>query len=73
VTAEGAQVGAIDVLEDGLVGRAVLLDVPRVRGARWTEPGQHVFLEDLDAAERGQGVPVGPATPFSSVRVTPFA
>jgi kynurenine formamidase len=60
VTAEGADIGAIDVLKDGLVGRAVLLDVPRTRGARWIEPGQHVFPEDLEAAEREQGVRVGP-------------
>jgi kynurenine formamidase len=60
VTAQGAQAGAIDVLEDGLVGRAVLLDVPRVRGTRWLEPGEHVFREDLEAAERAQGVRVGP-------------
>jgi len=60
VTAHGAQVGAIDVLKDGLVGRAVLLDVPRVRGVRWIEPGNHVFREDLEAAERAQGVRAGP-------------
>jgi kynurenine formamidase len=60
VTAQGAQVGGIDVLEDGLVGRAVLLDVPRVRGSRWIEPGEHVFPEDLEAAERQQGVQAGP-------------
>jgi kynurenine formamidase len=59
VTAQGAQLGAIDVLKDGLVGRAVLLDVPRVRGVRWIEPGHHVFREDLEAAEREQGVTVG--------------
>ena len=60
VTAQGAQAGAIDVLEDGLVGRAVLLDVPLVRGTRWLEPGEHVFREDLEAAECAQGVRVGP-------------
>jgi kynurenine formamidase len=59
VTAQGARAGAIDVLADGLVGRAVLLDVPRVRGTRWLEPGEHVFREDLEAAERAQGVRVG--------------
>lgn len=59
VTARGAQAGAIDVLKDGLVGRAVLLDVPRVRGIRWVEPGDHVFREDLEAAEQEQGVSVG--------------
>jgi kynurenine formamidase len=60
VTAQGAEAGGIEVLEDGLVGRAVLLDVPRVRGARWIEPGEHVFPGDLEAAEREQGVRVGP-------------
>jgi kynurenine formamidase len=58
VTAEGAGAGAIDVLRDGLVGRAVLLDVPRVRGVPWVEPGDHVFSEDLERAEREQRVTV---------------
>jgi kynurenine formamidase len=58
VTAEGAGAGAIEVLKDGLVGRAVLLDVPRVRGLPWIEPGDHVFREDLEVAEREQGVRV---------------
>ncbi len=57
MTAEGAESGAIDVLKDGLVGRGVLLDVPRLRGVPWLEPGEHVFPEDLEAAEREQGVP----------------
>jgi kynurenine formamidase len=59
VTADGAQTGAIDVLKDGLVGRGVLLDVPRVRGVPWIEPGEHVFPNDLEAAERDEGVRVG--------------
>jgi kynurenine formamidase len=58
VTADGAHVGAIDILKDGLVGRGVLLDVPRARGVAWVEPGEHVFPEDLEAAERAQGVSV---------------
>ncbi len=60
VTADGAPVNAIDVLKDGLVGRGVLLDIPRVRGVRWLDPGEHVLREDLEAAEREQGVAVGP-------------
>ena len=59
VTAHGAEVGTIAVLKDGLVGRGVLLDVPRVRGVAWLEPGEHVFVEDLEAAEQAQGVEVG--------------
>jgi kynurenine formamidase len=60
VTSEGALAGDIEVLRDGLVGRAVLLDIPRVRGVRWVEPGEHVVREDLEAAEREQGVRAGP-------------
>ena len=58
VTAEGARVDAIEVLKDGLIGRGVLLDVPRLREVPWLEPGEHVFREDLEAAERAQGVEV---------------
>jgi kynurenine formamidase len=60
VTSEGAETGSIEMLANGLVGRGVLLDVPRLRGVRWMEPGDHVFPEDLEEAEREQGVRVGP-------------
>jgi kynurenine formamidase len=58
VTSRGAAAGAIDLLCHGLVGRGVLLDVPRVRGVDWLEPGEFVFPDDLEAAERSQGVSV---------------
>jgi kynurenine formamidase len=59
LTAAGATADSIEVLENGLVGRGVLLDIPRLRGLPWLEPGEHVFLEDLEAAEREQNVSVG--------------
>jgi kynurenine formamidase len=59
VTSEGASADTIDVLANGLVGRGVLLDIPPLRGARWLEPGEHVFRADLEAAEAAQGVTVG--------------
>jgi len=58
VTADGAGAGAIGILKDGLVGRGVLLDVPRARGVAWIEPGEHIFRDDLEAAERLQDVSV---------------
>lgn len=58
VTEHGAAVNSIEVLKDGLVGRGVLLDIPRARGVDWLEPGEHVFREDLEAAEFQQGVSV---------------
>jgi hypothetical protein len=36
----------------------VLLDIPRVRGVRWLEPGEFVFVDDLEAAAQEQGVHV---------------
>ncbi len=59
VTDQGADANSIEVLQSGLVGRGVLLDIPRLRGVDWLEPGENVFREDLEAAEREQGVSVG--------------
>jgi kynurenine formamidase len=58
ITSDGAQAGTIEMLKDGLVGRGVLLDIPRLRDVPWLEPGTNVFQEDLEAAERAQGVRV---------------
>ena len=59
VTETGAAELSIGVAADGIVGRGVLLDVPRSRGVPWLEPGDHVTEEDMLAAERDQGVRVG--------------
>jgi kynurenine formamidase len=59
ITPDGAEASSIEVLKDGLVGRGVLLDIPRLRGVDWLEPGEHVLRDDLEAAERAQGVRVG--------------
>ena len=58
ITREGASTDAIAVLENGLVGRGVLLDIPRLRGVPWLEPGEHVFPEDLELCERSLGLTV---------------
>jgi kynurenine formamidase len=60
VTSQGASVLSIDDARDGIVGRGVLLDIPRVRGIRWLEPGDHVTAEDLVAAEQAHQLRVGP-------------
>ena len=56
VTAGGETALSIDVARDGIVGRGVLLDIPRVRGVSWLEPGDCVTVADLEAAERAQHV-----------------
>lgn len=60
VTDAGAVELSIAVAADGIAGRGVLLDVPRSRGVPWLEPGDHVTSDDIAAAERDQGVRVGP-------------
>ena len=59
IPAMGAAVHGIEALKDGLVGRGVLLDIPRLRGTSWLEPGEQVLGEELEAAELAQGVTVG--------------
>lgn len=59
ITTSGASTLSIDVARDGIVGRGVLLDIPRLRGTPWLEPGDNVTVEDLEAAERDQDVRVG--------------
>jgi len=59
VTETGAAELSVAVAANGIVGRGVLLDVPRSRAVPWLEPGDHVTEADLVAAERDQGVRVG--------------
>jgi kynurenine formamidase len=56
VNAGGESELSIDVARDGIVGRGVLLDIPRLRGVPWLEPGDYVTTADLEAAERAQHV-----------------
>ena len=59
ITETGAAELSISAAADGIVGRGVLLDVPRSRGLPWLDPGDHVTGADLLAAERDQGVRIG--------------
>jgi kynurenine formamidase len=58
VTPVGAVELSVEVAEDGITGRGVLLDIPRLRGVPWLEPGDHVTADDLIAAEHAQQVQV---------------
>jgi len=39
---QGAHKCAIDVCRDGIVSRGVLLDIPKIRGVEWIEPGHAI-------------------------------
>jgi kynurenine formamidase len=60
VTTAGAD--ALDITEyaQGVVARGVLLDIPRLRGVPWLEPGTAVCRAELEDAERAQGTYLGP-------------
>jgi kynurenine formamidase len=58
VGSHGARKCAITVAREGVVTRGVLIDIPRLKNIEWMEPGDRVFPEDLDAAEKAHGVHV---------------
>jgi Putative cyclase len=49
---------AIDVVRTGVVSRGVLLDITKTRKVEWLEPGERVFREDLEQAEKEHGLRV---------------
>jgi kynurenine formamidase len=59
ITEKGAAELSIDMAGDGIVGRGLLLDIPRLRGVPWLEPGDHVTASDLAAAEEAQEDRIG--------------
>ena len=56
----GALFNSIEAAFGGIVGRGVLLDIPRLRGVDWLEPGDTISADELDAAAAAQGVAVNP-------------
>src|SRR6185295_3265789 len=59
VRSTGARRNSIMCARDGLCGRGVLLDIPRLRGTSYVEPKEQVTAAELDAADERQGVRVG--------------
>jgi kynurenine formamidase len=56
VTSKGATTMDIAAYAHGIVGRGVLLDIPGLRRVKWLEPGEAVTREELEAAEKAQGL-----------------
>jgi kynurenine formamidase len=57
-TEKGCTVLGIQNLRNGIVTRAILFDIPRLKGLPYLEPGTPVFVEDLEAWEKKAGVRV---------------
>ena len=59
VTAQGAPRNGTEVLKASLVGRGVLLDLPRAKGVDWLDDGYAITVDDLEAAAELAKVTVG--------------
>jgi kynurenine formamidase len=60
LTSKGATtLDVASIGEVGVVGRGVLLDLPRFRGVKWLEPGEAVTRAELEACEKAEGVHIG--------------
>jgi kynurenine formamidase len=46
---KGCNKGSIYAWKDGIITRAVLMDIPRLKGVDYLEPGTRIYPEDLDA------------------------
>lgn len=59
VVAEGAPRLAVTNFKEGIFARAVLMDIPRLKGVDWLEPGTPIYPSDLDAWENKASAKVG--------------
>jgi kynurenine formamidase len=55
-TEAGCASSGVEHLKDGILSRGVLIDVPRLKGVPYLEPGTPVLASDIEAWEREAGV-----------------
>ncbi len=60
LTPKGCAKLGIQTLKDGIITRGVLIDIPRLKGVPYLEPGTAVYPEDIEAWEKKAGVKVSP-------------
>src|SRR4029077_20608425 len=51
----GANGQDIAAYHEGIVGRGVLLDIPKLRGLKWLEPGEAVTRAELEECVASEG------------------
>jgi kynurenine formamidase len=59
-TEQGCTKLAIHNFRNGYVTRGILIDIPRLKGLPYLEPGTPIFVEDLEAWEKRAGLKVSP-------------
>jgi kynurenine formamidase len=57
---KGAAKNSVMPMKSGIVTRAVLYDIARLKGVPYLAPGERIFPEDMEAWEKQAGVRVGP-------------
>ena len=60
VRSDGARSNTVLSMADGVIGRGVLLDIPRALGSDFLDSGEVVSVAALETAEAAQHVRVGP-------------
>jgi kynurenine formamidase len=60
VRSDGARSNTVLSMADGVIGRGVLLDIPRAVGVEFFDTGDVVSVAELEAAEASQHTEVGP-------------
>ena len=58
VMKEGHAKNSIHNVKDGILTRGILIDIPRLKGVPYLEPGTPIYIEDLEAWEKKAGVKV---------------
>jgi len=59
VSSEGAKKNGMEKMARFVATRGVLLDLPRVKGVDWLEPGYAITADDLEAAAKAHSVTIG--------------
>src|SRR5262249_32727151 len=59
VSPAGAGKLAVTNFKNGLLSRGILMDIPRLKGVAYLEPGTPIYPEDLAAWEKKAGLKVG--------------
>ena len=58
VMKQGHAKNSIHNLKNGIFTRGILIDIPRLKGVPYLEPGTPIYVEDLEAWEKKAGVKV---------------
>jgi kynurenine formamidase len=59
-TLHGCTKLGVENLRNGIITRGILIDIPLLRNIPWLEPGEPVFVEDIEAWEKFAAINIGP-------------